>query len=84
VVGIDPDPKALALAKTPSCEGDGFYPLRPGFGDDLPYTTATFDRVFSSFMFHHLPPNEKGEDAEYSPARLQAWGEFHIINFEGP
>jgi Methyltransferase domain len=32
-----------------------------GFGDALPFADASFDRVFSSMMFDHLPHNVKRE-----------------------
>jgi len=54
LTGLDPDPKALSRAKKKT-ERAG-YSLRfdQGFADSLPYPAASFDAVFSSFMFHHL------------------------------
>src|SRR5215831_1977792 len=54
VVGLDPDPKALARARR-KAEAQGFaVRLDRGFSDQLPYAEASFDRVFSAFMLHHL------------------------------
>jgi len=61
VVGIDPDPKALARARRKSANAAVSIQFDQGFGDALPYADASFDRVLSSFMFHHLPPDEKGK-----------------------
>src|SRR6266542_4474451 len=59
VIGLDPDPKALARA-TRKAEGEAVsIRFDQGFADRLPYSDASFDRVFSSFMFHHLPTDEK-------------------------
>jgi hypothetical protein len=33
--------------------------LNQGFADELPYKNRTFDRVFSNFMFHHIPVDKK-------------------------
>jgi ubiquinone/menaquinone biosynthesis C-methylase UbiE len=59
VVGIDPDPKALARARRKPTNAAVSIQFDQVFRDDLPYAEASFDRVFSSFMFHHLPPDEK-------------------------
>src|SRR5215469_17181277 len=48
VVGLDPDPKALSLAKR-KAERDGIsIRLDQGFADELPYKNASFDRLFST------------------------------------
>ena len=60
VVGLDPDPKALARARRKAERAEVSVRFDHGFGDELPYPEASFDRVFSSFMFHHLPAKEKG------------------------
>jgi ubiquinone/menaquinone biosynthesis C-methylase UbiE len=61
VVGLDPDPKALARARRKAAEAAVSIQFDQGFGDELPYAAASFDRVFSSFMFHHLRPTKRAK-----------------------
>lgn len=84
VVGIDPDPKALARARRKAAKAAVSIQFDQGFGDDLPYPEASFDRVLSSFMFHHLPPEEKGKTLCAVRRVLKPGGEFHMLDFEGP
>lgn len=84
VVGIDPDPKALARARRKAAKAAVSIQFDQGFGDDLPYAAASFDRVFSSFMFHHLPPNEKDRTLRAVQRVLKPGGGFHMLDFEGP
>jgi ubiquinone/menaquinone biosynthesis C-methylase UbiE len=55
VKGLDPDPKALARATRKAARKGVTVRFDRGFADELPYADATFDRVFSSMMFHHVP-----------------------------
>jgi ubiquinone/menaquinone biosynthesis C-methylase UbiE len=50
IIGLDPDPKALARAQR-KFERSAI-PIRfdQGFADKLPYPEASFDHVFSTFM----------------------------------
>ena len=84
VVGFDPDPKALARARCKAARAAVSIQFDQGFGDDLPYPEASFDRVFSSFMFHHLPHDEKGKTLRAVRRVLKPDGEFHMLDFEGP
>jgi ubiquinone/menaquinone biosynthesis C-methylase UbiE len=59
LVGIDPDPEALARAERKTSRAGVAVRFERGFGDALPHPDAAFDRVFSSMMFHHVPKNEK-------------------------
>src|SRR5262245_7167072 len=52
--GLDPDMKALARAKRKADRASVSIQLDRGFSDALPYPDASFDRVFSCFMLHHL------------------------------
>ena len=83
VVGLDPDPKALARARRKAARARVSLELKQGFGDELPYPNASFDGVFSSFMFHHLPPDEKERTLREVRRVLKPGGEFHIMDFEG-
>lgn len=83
ITGLDPDPKALARARR-KAERTGVSPtLDLGFSDALPYPDASFDFVFSSFMFHHLKPEE--QQATLSEVRrvLKPGGALHLVDFGG-
>jgi ubiquinone/menaquinone biosynthesis C-methylase UbiE len=83
VVGLDPDPKALALAKRKAVRAAVSIQLDQGFGDELPYPDVSFDRVLSSLMFHHVPTDEKGKTLRAIRRVLKLGGEFHMLDFEG-
>lgn len=84
LVGLDPDPKALARARK-KAEREGIaIQFDHGFGDQLPYPDASFDRAISSFMFHHIPTEEKGKTLREVHRVLKPGGEFHLADFEGP
>jgi len=84
IVGIDPDPKALARARRKASRAAVSIQFDQGFGDELPYPEASFDRVFSSFMFHHLPSAEKGKTLRAIRRVLKPGAAFHMLDFEGP
>ncbi|HKS67356.1 MAG TPA: class I SAM-dependent methyltransferase [Candidatus Acidoferrales bacterium] len=81
VVGLDPDPKALARAKTKSASAGASIQLDHGFSDELPYPDASFDRVFSSFMFHHLEAESREQTVREVRRVLKPGGSFHLADF---
>ncbi len=83
VVGLDPDPKALARASRKAERAAVSIQFDQGFGDELPYPEASFDRVLSSLMFHHVPTDEKGKTVRAIRRVLKPGGEFHMLDFEG-
>ncbi len=83
VVGLDPDPKALARAKRKAERARVSIPLDQGFSDELPYPEASFDRVFSSFMFHHLPAGDKEKTLREVRRVLKPGGALHLVDFDG-
>jgi ubiquinone/menaquinone biosynthesis C-methylase UbiE len=84
IVGVDPDPKALARARRKAERATVSIQFDQGFSDELPYPEASFDRVFSSFMFHHLREDEK-EKTLYEVGRvLKPGGFLHLLDFGGP
>jgi ubiquinone/menaquinone biosynthesis C-methylase UbiE len=84
VVGLDPDPKALARARHKAARAAVSVQMDRGFGDELPYAEASFDRVLSCLMFHHVPTGEKDKMLREIRRVLKPGGEFHMLDFEGP
>jgi len=84
LVGLDPDPEALERARRKAkCAGVGVR-FDQGFADALPYSDRSFDRVVSSFMFHHLGGDEKGGMLREARRVLKAGGSLHLLDFTGP
>jgi ubiquinone/menaquinone biosynthesis C-methylase UbiE len=84
VVGIDPDPKALARAKRKAVARTISIQLDQGYSDELPYPEASFDRIFSSFMFHHLQLEEKEKTMREIRRVLKPGGFFLLLDFGRP
>jgi ubiquinone/menaquinone biosynthesis C-methylase UbiE len=84
VIGLDPDPKALARARRKAARARLSIQFDQGFADQLPYPECSFDRVFSSFMFHHLPEAERGQMLKEVRRVLKPGGEIHMLDFDGP
>ena len=83
VVGLDPDPKALASARRKAGREALPVQLDRGFAEELPYPDASFDRVFSAFMFHHLEPDEKEKTLHEARRVLKPGGSLHLLDFGG-
>lgn len=81
VVGIDPDPAALSLSRRKANRAGLSIEFHRGFADHMPYADASFDRVFSSFMFHHLDPDEKRATLGEIRRVLKAGGSLHLLDF---
>jgi ubiquinone/menaquinone biosynthesis C-methylase UbiE len=83
VVGLDPDPKALTRARRKAERAGVTIRLDQGFSDELPYPDASFDRVFSSFMLHHLQAEEKEKSLREVRRVLKPGGSLHLLDFGG-
>jgi ubiquinone/menaquinone biosynthesis C-methylase UbiE len=83
ITGLDPDPKALARAKRKSTSAAAQVGLDQGFSDELPYPEACFERVLSTFMFHHLGLEEKRSTLREVRRVLVPGGELHLLDFGG-
>jgi ubiquinone/menaquinone biosynthesis C-methylase UbiE len=67
LVGVDPDPAALARAARKSRRRRLTVDWQRGFGQSLALADASVDRAFSSLMLHHL--DEAGQDAFLAEVR---------------
>jgi ubiquinone/menaquinone biosynthesis C-methylase UbiE len=84
IVGLDGDPRVLAIARR-KAEQEGLdLVLDEGMSFDLPYPDRSFDRVVSSFVFHHLSPNNKRRTLSEVKRVLYPGGELHVLDFGPP
>lgn len=81
VVGLDPDPKALAIARRKAEQAGVVVRFEQGYGDTLPFGNAVFERVTSSLMLHHLDlPTRRGMLRELLRV-LRPSGSLHLLDF---
>src|SRR5215469_3349275 len=82
VVGLDPDPKALVRSRRKAERAGVSIRFDQGFANALPYSDSSFDRVFSSLMFHHLPQDGKLATMREVRRVLKPGGSLHLLDFE--
>jgi len=82
VVGIDPDPKALMRARRKAQRSGSVLQFDQGFSEELPYPDASFDRVLSAFMLHHVEPDAKLLAIQEAFRVLKSGGSLHLVDFE--
>jgi len=83
VAGLDPDPKALARARRKAEARGSAVRFDRGFANELPYADASFDRVFSAFMLHHLALDVKEKTLREARRMLRSGGAFYALDFDG-
>lgn len=84
VVGLDPDPKALARARRKAQQSATPVEFVQGFSDALQFPAHSFDHVFSSYMFHHLEADQKEQTLREIGRVLKPGGCLHLLDFAGP
>lgn len=83
VIGLDPDPKALAIARRKAERAGVAVRFEQGYGDALPFGEAAFDRVTSSLMLHHLDLATRRDMLREILRVLRPGGSLHLLDF-GP
>jgi ubiquinone/menaquinone biosynthesis C-methylase UbiE len=83
VVGIDPDPLALARAQR-KARGLSGIRFERAYAQELPFADGEFDRVLSSMMLHHLDDDVKAGAAAEIHRVLRPGGTLHIVDVGGP
>ena len=83
-VGIDGDPKALAIASAKATKQHRAVRFEEALATKLPYGDASFDRVLSSLMLHHLTRDEKLGALREARRVLAPGASFHLVDFAAP
>jgi ubiquinone/menaquinone biosynthesis C-methylase UbiE len=81
VIGIDPDPLALARAQR-KLHGQSGIRFDHGYAQKLPYRDGEFDRVLSSLMLHHLDSDAKAAAASEVFRVLRPGGRLHLVDVD--
>lgn len=82
IVGLDPDPRALARAQR-KAQGLTGIRFERGYSQQLPFADGAFDRVLSSMMLHHLDEETKTATAAEILRVLRPGGSLHIVDIGG-
>lgn len=84
VAGLDGDPEILRLAAAKARAAGVVIELVHGAAQAPPFPPSSFDRVFSTLVFHHLLPRDKEAALAASLALLRPGGELHIADWGEP
>jgi ubiquinone/menaquinone biosynthesis C-methylase UbiE len=84
LVGIDGDPKVLAIARRKLEQAGVAVPLDEGLATALPYPAGRFDRVVSSLVVHHLTDADKRLALAEIRRVLAPGGVFVLADFGPP
>jgi SAM-dependent methyltransferase len=84
VVGLDGDPKALAIARRKAARAGVDVAFDEGLASSLPYSDGSFERVFSSLVLHHLSREHKQRSLSEILRVLTPGGTFHLLDFGRP
>ena len=84
VVGVDVDPKVLGIARAKLAEAGVEVELLQGAIDELDLPEASFDRVVTSLVLHHLTTEEKRRALGAVRRLLKPGGELHVADFGPP
>jgi ubiquinone/menaquinone biosynthesis C-methylase UbiE len=80
VTGLDPDPKALARAGKKAKKAGVAVRFDRGFAEALEYADASFDRVLSSMMFHHVRRDDKPKVLSEIRRVLKPGGSLELLD----
>jgi len=84
VVGLDGDPKILAIAEAKVAQAGVDLTLDQGLAYEMPYPDQSFDRVVSSLVIHHLTTENKRRAFKEIYRVLRPGGELHVLDFGRP
>lgn len=78
--GLDPDEKALAIAKRKSGRKGLDIKWRHGFMEEMPFDEGSFDIVVSTLAFHHVDPEKKLQALRECSRVLRLTGRIVLVD----
>lgn len=81
VMGLDGDPEVLRRAAHKAADAGVELTLDEGFSDQLSYADASFDRVLTSLLLHHLDRGAKRRTLAEIHRVLRPGGQLHIADW---
>lgn len=84
VSGLDVDPEVLSIARDKLLRAGVDAALKEGRASAPPFPEASFDRVLTSLVLHHLTTAEKREALTGLRRLLRPDGELHVADFGPP
>ncbi|MBN2027710.1 MAG: class I SAM-dependent methyltransferase [Actinobacteria bacterium] len=84
MTGLDADERVLSIAAKKAAKRGIELQLDLGMSYDMPYEDASFDRVVSSYLFHHLTPENKRMTLAEVMRVLKPGGELHVADWGKP
>jgi ubiquinone/menaquinone biosynthesis C-methylase UbiE len=82
MIGLDPDPLALARAQRKARGMTGIR-FERAYAQELPFADGEFDRALSSMMLHHLDEDVKAGALVELHRVLRPGGRLHIVDIGG-
>ena len=83
-MGLDGDPRILSIAERKAASAGVKLRFDVGLSFDLPYPDASFDRVLSSLLFHHLTRSDKRRTIAEIHRVLKPGGQLHVADWGRP
>jgi ubiquinone/menaquinone biosynthesis C-methylase UbiE len=84
VVGLDIDPRILAIARSKIARAGADIRLVEGSATDPPLASSSFDRILTSLVLHHLTTEQKRAALTAARRLLKPGGELHIADWGKP
>jgi SAM-dependent methyltransferase len=84
VSGVDIDPRILAIARRKIAYAGADIATHQGSATAPPFAPASFDRILTTLMLHHLTTAEKRETLAAARRLLRPGGELHIADWGRP
>jgi ubiquinone/menaquinone biosynthesis C-methylase UbiE len=84
VTGVDIDPRILAIARKKITRAGAPIEVHQGSATAPPFPPASFDRILTSLMLHHLTTPQKRETFAAAHRLLRPGGELHVADWGKP